>query len=89
MSQNNIDDEYQEENLHEVLQEEGDRIAYQEWDSGVMSGIVELYKYKETYFVIHESGIDEYNDPKEALTGSGISRFTDATKYILVDWSLS
>ena len=70
----------------DMLHQEGNLIAYQEWDSGIMTGLVELYKYKETFFVIHEAGIDSYDDPKVALKGSGIANVNDATRSIQIDW---
>ena len=73
--------------LFEIVAEQGQLLALQEWESGgpgVHAHVVELYEYKGTYYVIHDAGVDEYDDPQEALKRSGITTITEATTSISI-----
>ena len=75
------------QDLFEIVPEQGQLLALQEWESGgpgVHTHAVELYEYKGTYYVIHDAGVDEYDDPQEALERSGITKKTEATTSISI-----
>ena len=75
------------EDLFEIVPEQGLLLALQEWESGgpgVHAHVVELYEYKGMYYVIHDAGMDEYDDPQEALKRSGITTKTEATTSISI-----
>jgi len=75
------DDEFQEKVCNE-----GDVIAYQGWDSGIMADTTYVYEYEKWYYV--QDNVDpimSFKDKTEAIKRSGVMMQTDATKIIHVD----
>ena len=81
----------EDQDLSEIVREQGELLASQEWDSGgpgAGAGVVELYEYDRRYYVFHDAGVSEYDDPLEALASSGIATETDATTSIWISLEL-
>jgi len=82
-----IDADEDDDDEWERIREEGEKIAYQDWDSGgpgAGAGQVSLYKYEGRYYVFHDAGCaGPYDDMNLALDENGITWENDATQEIV------
>ncbi|MFC1657419.1 N-formylglutamate amidohydrolase [Candidatus Moduliflexota bacterium] len=76
-----------EDNLHDRLIDEGEVIAYQDWDSGgpgAGAGQVSVCEYEGEYYILHDAGHSgPYQDMDKALRESGITVNNEATREIV------
>ncbi|HXI17499.1 MAG TPA: hypothetical protein VNM48_14125 [Chloroflexota bacterium] len=75
--------EDEEQEYGERVIEDGEEVAYQDWDSGgpgAGAGRVSILKYEGLFFVCHDAGLEGgYATIDEAMEASGAVRVTDAT----------
>jgi len=76
-----------EDNLHDRLIDEGEVIAYQDWDSGgpgAGAGQVSVCEYGGEYYILHDAGHSgPYQDMEKALRESGVTMNNEATREIV------
>ena len=80
-------EEPEEIDLFEVIRAEGELVAFQKWDSGGPgggAGEVELYSYEGLFYVFHDAGMEEYEEPWRGIEANGIDRETSATVRIWI-----
>jgi len=76
-----------EDDLYEKIVNEGDVVAYQDWDSdepGAGAGRVSVCEYESRYYVLHDAGYSgPYHEMNHALEESGVTVNNDATREIV------
>jgi len=73
--------------FYEILDDDGELIAYQEWcsgGSGAGAGIVKVYALRGKFIVSHDAGFDEYKTASDAVSSSGVRIENDATVEIWI-----
>jgi hypothetical protein len=82
----NAPDESDDEDLGDRIFEDGEEVAYQDWDSrgpGAGAGCISVYKYAKKFYVSHDAGIDgPFATKAEAISVGGVDRVSDATTEI-------
>lgn len=75
-----------DEDIGERILENGEEVAYQEWDSGgpgAGAGRVSVYEYAKKFYVLNDEGMDgPFGTKAEAITAGGVNIINDATKEI-------
>lgn len=81
-----FEDEDAEELLFYRILEEGELVAYQDWDSGgpgAGAGRVSVYLFEGRYYGFHDAGMEgPFEDKVAAIDAVGLDCVTDATRRI-------
>lgn len=84
-----LDDEGDDAGVDDELDsllEHGEEVFWQDWDSGGLgagAGRVSVYRYKNSYYVLHDAGLEgSYPSKLEAVDRSGVAQVSDATTAI-------
>ena len=76
-------DEAEDDFFFDNLIDNGEEVAYQDWDSGgpgAGAGRVSVYRYRHKFYVVHDAGLSgPYNTKAEAISANAVDRETDAT----------
>ena len=76
-----VPEEDEEEDLFELILQDGEEVAYQDWDSGGPgAGRVSVYRYRDRFYVMHDTALTgPYETKAEAISANGVDTETDAT----------
>jgi len=76
------------DDLGEQVLDEGELVAYQDWDSGGPgggAGRVSVYRFRDQYYIFNDVGMDgPFSDFAQAAKSSGVLVETDATVEIWI-----
>lgn len=70
--------------VRQVLVDYGEEIACKEWDSGIMAGVVSVYRLGKSFYSVYDEGIDIYDSASKALERSGVTWNNEATRSIWI-----
>lgn len=81
--QEDDDLEEEEQDLGEIILEDGKEVAYQDWDSGgpgAGAGRVSVFEYEGLFYVFHDAGMEGgYATIDEAMDKNGVVTVNNAT----------
>ena len=82
-SEDSMDDMIDDDDLFDCVQEQGEEVAYQDWDSGgpgAGAGRVSVYHFEGRYYGFHDAEVEgPFKTKREAVAQLGVNDVNDAT----------